>query len=46
MWSGNLILLAAGIPLFLRSVRETSYLQLRWPWRRREAEPDPAEAAA
>ena len=28
MWSGNLLLLAVGIPLFLRSVRETSYLQL------------------
>jgi lipopolysaccharide export system permease protein len=31
MWSGNLILLALGIPLFLRSVRETSYISLRWP---------------
>ncbi len=34
MWSGNLVLMAVGIPLFLRSVRETSYLQFRWPWRR------------
>jgi lipopolysaccharide export system permease protein len=34
MWSGNLVLLAVGIPLFIRNVRETSYLELRWPWRR------------
>ncbi|MBD3221334.1 LptF/LptG family permease [bacterium] len=31
MWSGNLLLLVIGIPLFLRSIRETSYLSLRWP---------------
>lgn len=42
MWSGNLLLLAVGIPLFLRSVRETSYLTLRWPWRR----PAPVSGAA
>jgi lipopolysaccharide export system permease protein len=38
MWSGNLVLLGLGIPLFLRSVRETSYLRLRWPWQRRRTE--------
>lgn len=31
MWSGNILLLVAGVPFFLRSVRETSYLRLRWP---------------
>lgn len=31
MWSGNAVLLMLGIPLFLRSIRETSYLDLRWP---------------
>jgi len=31
MWSGNALLLALGIPLFLRSIRETSYLTLNWP---------------
>ncbi|MEZ4387710.1 MAG: LptF/LptG family permease [Candidatus Krumholzibacteriia bacterium] len=31
MWSGNALLLALGIPLFLRSVRETSYITLGWP---------------
>ncbi len=46
MWSGNLVLLAAGIPLFLRSVRETSYLQFRWPWARRPSGSDAAEAPA
>ena len=34
MWSGNIIMLAVGIPFFLRAVRETSYLQLRLPWQR------------
>ena len=34
MWSGNILLLAMGVPLFLRSIRETSFLDLRWPWRR------------
>lgn len=34
MWMGNAVLVAVGIPLFLRSVRETSYLELRWPWAR------------
>ncbi|HOX26702.1 MAG TPA: LptF/LptG family permease [Candidatus Krumholzibacteria bacterium] len=37
MWSGNLLLLGGGIPLFSRAVRETSYLQLPWPPRRRAA---------
>lgn len=31
MWSGNFLLLGLGIPLFVRSVKETSYLRLRWP---------------
>jgi len=46
MWSGNLILLAVGIPLFFRSVRETSYLQPRWPWARRRPPAGAAEVPA
>jgi lipopolysaccharide export system permease protein len=46
MWAGNILLLAIGIPLFLRSVRETSYLQWRWPWRAGRPRPDRAEAVA
>jgi len=34
MWSGNLILLGVGVPLFLHALRETSYWQLRRPGRR------------
>lgn len=34
MWSANLILIAVGVPLFVRTVRETTYLQLRWPRKR------------
>lgn len=37
IWSGNILLLAAGIPLFIRSVRETSYLDLpSWMGRRKQ----------
>ena len=35
MWSGNLLLLVIGIPLFLHSASENSFLRLRRPWRRR-----------
>jgi len=31
MWSANILLTAIGIPFFLRSVRETSYLTVHWP---------------
>lgn len=34
MWSGNAILLAIGVPLFFRAVRETTYVQMRVRWPR------------
>ncbi len=40
MWAGNVVLLAVGLPLFFRAVRETTYLQLRLPARWQRRRPD------
>jgi lipopolysaccharide export system permease protein len=42
MWTGNALLLAVGLPLFLHAVRETRYVQWRLPRRRpRRLESEP-----
>ncbi len=33
MWMGNIILTTLGIPLFLRAVRETTFVRITWPRR-------------
>jgi lipopolysaccharide export system permease protein len=46
MWAANIVLLAIGIPMFIKAARETSLINLTWrPGLTKNSDPEPAAGA-